>query len=245
MQTIRLLIAFQGTHYAGWQSQLNGKTRQELFEKHLSRILKEKIVLHGSSRTDSGVHAKGFVAHFKTKNPLSEEKIKDALNFYLPKDVVVLSAKKAPNSFHARFDAKHKTYQYEIWNHPTRPAYDKAPFVLWVAQRLDVPKMQKAAKYLIGKHDFNAFRDSGEEERKTVKHIKSLSIRKEGSSIWIRITADGFLKHMVRVIAGTLIEVGRHKITPQAIPGILASKDRRKAGPTAKSLGLTLLKVQY
>ena len=245
MRTVRLLIAFQGTHYDGWQSQRNNKTLQELFEKHLSRILKEKTVLHGSSRTDSGVHAKGFCAHFKTRNSLSEDKIKDALNYYLPRDIVVLSAKKAPDSFHARFDAKHKTYQYEIWNHRTRPAYDKAPFVLWVTQKLDVSKMQKAAKYLVGRHDFNAFRDSGDEERKTVKRIKSISVRKDGPSILIRVTADGFLKHMVRVIAGTLIEVGRHKITQQGILNILLSKDRRQAGPTAKSLGLTLIRVQY
>ena len=245
MRTVKVLIAFQGTHYAGWQSQRNGKTLQEIFETILTKIFKEKINIHGSSRTDAGVHAKGFVAHFKTKSALSDPKIKNALNYYLPRDIVVLSAKTETDSFHARFSAKSKTYQYEIWNHRTRPTYDKAPYVLWVTPKLDVRAMRKAAKFLIGRHDFNSFRDSGEEERKTVRTLKRLTISKKGVSIILKITGDGFLKHMVRVIAGTLIDVGRKKMLPETIPVILKSKNRRLAGPTAKALGLTLLKVHY
>ena len=245
VRNIRLFIAFQGTHYAGWQSQRNGKTLQEIFEASLAKILKEKTVLHGSSRTDAGVHAKAFVAHFKTKTYLTDSKIKDALNHYLPKDVVVLSAKTTEDSFHARFDAAFKTYQYEIWNHRTRPAFDKAPFALWMTQKLDVKLMRKGAKALLGKHDFNAFRDSGKEERQTVKTLKRLVITRKSQTILIKITGDGFLKHMVRIIVGTLIDVGRKKIPPQKIPAILRSGDRRLAGPTVKSHGLTLLKVTY
>lgn len=240
-----LRVAFQGTHYMGWQSQRSGKTIQEIFEACLNKIFKEKINIYGSSRTDAGVHAKGFVAHFKTKSGLSDTQIKNALNHYLPSDIVVLSAKTAPDSFHARFCAKSKTYQYEIWNHRTRPAYDKALYVLWTTQRLDVRLMRRAAKFLVGKKDFDAFRDSGEEKRNTVRTLKRLTISQKGALITIQITADGFLKHMVRVIAGTLIEVGRKKMLPKAIPAILKSKNRRLAGPTAKSLGLTLLKVHY
>ncbi len=245
MRTVKLIIAFQGTHYLGWQSQRNGRTLQEIFETHLSKIFKEKITLHGSSRTDAGVHAKGFAAHFKTKSSLSDNSIKNALNYYLPNDVIVLSAKTMPNSFHARFSAKSKTYQYEIWNHRTRPIYDKAPFVLWATQKLNVARMRKAGGFLIGRHDFNAFRDSGEEERKTIRTIRRLVISQKGYSILIKITGDGFLKHMVRVIAGTLIEVGRKKISPETILTILKSKNRRLAGPTVKPFGLTLLKVQF
>ena len=245
MRTVRLLIAFQGTHYLGWQSQRNGKTVQELFESRLARILKEKVNIHGCSRTDAGVHAKGFVAHFKTKSPLPDAKIKDALNFYLPKDIVVLSSSTARDEFHARFSAKSKTYQYEIWNQRTRPVYDKAATVLWVTQKLDVSSMRKAAKFLIGRHDFNAFRDSGEEERQTIKTVKRLVISRKNHAIQIKITADGFLKHMVRVIVGTLIEAGRKRITPGTIPTILKSKNRRHAGPTVKPQGLTLLKATY
>ena len=244
-RTVKLCIAFQGTHYAGWQSQRNGKTLQEIFETHLSRILKEKTNVHGSSRTDAGVHARGFVAHFKTKNSIRDAKIADAMNHYLPKDVVVLSAKTVSDSFHARFSAKSKTYEYEIWNQRTRPIFDKAPFVLWLTHRLDITRMRKAAKYLIGKRDFNAFRDSGQEERQTIKTVRRLTIKREGPSVKIRITGDGFLKHMIRVIVGTLIEVGRKKMPPEAVAAILKSKTRRLAGPTAKAHGLTLLKVHY
>ena len=245
MRTIRLKIAFQGTHFLGWQSQRNGKTLQELFETLLAKIFREKIILHGSSRTDSGVHARGFVAHFKVKSALSDRKIKDALNFYLPQEVVVLSAKTAPDSFHARFHAKSKTYQYEIWNHRTRPVFDKAPFVLWVPPKLDVIAMRRAAKPLVGKHDFSAFRDSGEEERSAVRNIKSFSISRRGHLITIKVAGDGFLKHMVRIIVGTLISIGRGKLPIKHTISLLESKDRKKSGPAAKSQGLTLLQVRY
>ena len=245
MRTVRLLIAFQGTHYLGWQSQRNGKTLQELFESHLHRLFKEKINLHGSSRTDSGVHARGFVAHFRVKSALSDRKIKDALNHFLPRDVVVLSAKTMADSFHAQYHAKSKTYQYEIWNHRTRPVYDKASFVLWLPPKLDVAPMRRAARCFVGKHDFSAFRDSGETEKSAVRNIKSLSVRRQGHQIIIRVTGDGFLKHMVRIIVGTLIEVGRSKLSIKDTISLIKSKDRKKSGPTAKSHGLTLLKVSY
>jgi tRNA pseudouridine38-40 synthase len=245
MRHIKLQIAFEGTHYAGWQSQRNSKTIQEIFESRLTKIFKEKINIHGSSRTDAGVHAKGFVAHFKTESRLSDRKIKDAINYYLPRDIVVLSAKTMPDTFHARFSAKSKTYQYEIWNQRTRPAYDKAAHVLWIPKKLSIRAMKEAARFFVGKQDFNAFRDSAPEPKKTIRTIKQLAISRQGPSIRIKVTADGFLKHMVRIIAGTLIEVGRKKIPPSAILSILKSKTRCLAGPTAKPQGLTLLKVRY
>ena len=245
MRTIKLVIAFQGTRFEGWQSQKNGKTLQEVFEKHLAQILKEKTDLVSSSRTDSGVHARGMAAHFLTKSRLPDAKIQAALNHYLPEDVVVLSAKTVPASFHARYGAKYKIYEYVIWNSRVRPAYDLAHFCLWHTQRLDPSKMRKAAKHLLGKHDFSSFRDSGDEEKDPVRNIHSILIRKSGKTVRIQIRANGFLRHMVRVIAGTLIEVGRGKIAPEQVMPILRSKDRRKAGPTAKAQGLTLLRVQY
>ena len=245
MRTVKLLIAFQGTHYHGWQSQRTGKTLQELFEKHLTRIFAEKINLHGSSRTDSGVHARGFVAHFKVKSTLSDRQVRDALNYYLPQEVVVLSAKTVPDSFHARFNARSKTYQYEIWNHRRRPVFDKAPFALWLPPKLDVGKMRRAARCLVGKHDFSAFRASGEEEKNAVRQIKSLIISRKGHLISIRVSGDGFLKHMVRIIVGTLIHIGRGKLPIGHMISLLESKDRKKSGPTAKSHGLTLVKVSY
>jgi len=245
MRTVKLVIAFQGSRYDGWQSQLTGKTLQEVFEKQLARILTEKTNLTSSSRTDSGVHARGLVAHFKTKSALPDFKLQAALNYYLPEDVLVLSAKTMPSDFHARYHAKSKTYEYLIWNSRTRPAYDLAPYCLWHGGPLDVAKMRQAARVLVGKHDFSAFRDSGDEEKDPVRTIYAIVIRKTGPKVSIRVRGNGFLRHMVRIVAGTLIQAGRHKLTIEDIKSGLASKNRKKTGPTSKALGLTLLKVQY
>lgn len=245
MRTVKLVLAFQGTHYDGWQSQRTGRTLQELLEKHLARILKEKTDLVSSSRTDRGVHARGMAAHFRTKAKLPDAKIKDALNYYLPQEVVILSAKTVSSGFHARFLAKAKTYEYLIWNHRTRPQYDLAPYCLWFSPRLDLGKMRKAAQYLVGKHDFSAFRDSGDDERNPMRQIFSILIRKQGQKVSLCIRANGFLRHMVRVIVGSLLEVGRGKLPIGHIETALMAKDRRKSGPTAKATGLTLLKVHY
>ncbi len=245
MRTVKLVIAFQGTHYDGWQSQRTGKTLQEIFEKQLARILTEKTHLTSSSRTDSGVHARGLVAHFKTKSTLTDTKLQAALNYYLPEDVLVLSAKTVTNDFHARYHAKSKTYEYLIWNSRTRPIYDLASYCLWHGGAMNINKMRKAARLLVGKHDFSAFRDSGDDEKDPVRTIYSILIRKTGSKVSIRVRGNGFLRHMVRILAGTLIQAGRGKATPESVQTALLSKNRKLSGPTSKALGLTLLKVQY
>lgn len=246
MRTVRLLIAFQGTHYEGWQSQKSGRALQDLFEKHLARILKEKVSVISSSRTDSGVHARGLVAHFRTRSKLPDDKIQDALNFYLPPDVVVRSAKTAASRFHARFDARGKTYEYLLWNDRVRPAYDLAPYCLWYPSKLSLPKMRRAARCLLGRHDFSAFRDSGgDKEQNPVRRLDSILISKQGPQIRIRVKGNGFLRHMIRVLVGSLLEVGRSKLSIKDIESALASRDRRKSGPTAKAHGLTLLEVSY
>jgi tRNA pseudouridine38-40 synthase len=244
-RTVKLVIGFEGTRYEGWQSQRKeGKTIQEVFERALYTIFEEKTNLVSSSRTDSGVHALGLVAHLKTKNPLPDDKLKAALNFYLPKDIVVFSVKTVRSTFHARFKAKSKLYRYDIWHSKTRPLFE-APFVFWYPHPLSINLMRKAAAPLVGKHDFNAFKDRGDEKLSTVRHIHSIRIKKVKEIIRIEITANGFLRHMVRIIVGTLIEAGRKRIKPKQIQQILLSKDRSKAGPTAKALGLTLVKVNY
>jgi len=244
LRIIRLIIGFQGTRYEGWQSQKKGNTVQEIFEKHLDKILKEKVDLISSSRTDSGVHALGLVAHFQTRSKLPDPKIKQALNFYLPRDMVVHSAKTMSHGFHARYHAKSKIYRYEIWNRPTRPLFE-APFVLWVPRALNVPLMKKAAALIKGRRDFSAFHDKGDDKKSFVRTVKRLSVNKTKGVICIEIEADGFLRHMVRVIVGTLIEVGRKKIPSQKIKAAFQSKLRSNAGPTAKAHGLTLVKVKY
>ena len=244
MRTLRLIIGFEGTRYEGWQDQKKGNTVQEIFEKFLKKILKEDVGLISSSRTDSGVHALGLTAHFKTKSALPDQKIKQALNFYLPKDIVVHSARTMPADFHARYHAKSKVYLYEIWNKPTRPLFE-APFVLWVPRPLDASLMKRAAAFFKGRHDFSAFHDKGDEKKSFVRTLKRLTVQKTNGVIRVEVEGDGFLRHMVRVIVGTLVEVGRKKLSPKSIPQILLSKDRSKAGPTAKPHGLTLVRVRY
>ena len=244
MRTVRLVIGFQGTRYEGWQSQKKGNTVQEIFEKHLKKILKEDTCLISSSRTDSGVHALGLAAHFRTSSKLPDPKIKQALNFYLPRDMVVYSAKTVLQGFHARYHAKSKVYRYEIWNQSTRPLFE-APFVLWVPRALSAALMKKAAAHIKGRHDFSAFHDKGDDKKSFIRTVKRLSVKKTKGILCVEIEANGFLRHMVRVIVGTLIEVGRKRLVPHKIQEILHSKDRSKAGPTAKAHGLTLIKVRY
>jgi tRNA pseudouridine38-40 synthase len=243
-KTIKLVIGFDGTRYEGWQSQLNGKTIQEVFEKILKKIFSEPTPITGSSRTDSGVHALGMAAHFKTKSPLGDREIKKALNFYLPKDILVHSALTVSPGFHARFHAKSKLYRYDIWNSATRPLFE-APYVLWYPYRLNARLMARAARHLKGKHDFRAFCNNEEEKDNCIRVIKRITVTKDRQLIRVSLEANGFLKHMVRIIVGTLIEVGRGKIKPDAVRDILHSKDRKKAGPTARPYGLTLVKVAY
>jgi len=244
IRTVKLVIGFDGTRYEGWQSQKKGKTLQELFEKILEKILSEKTSLISSSRTDSGVHALGLVAHLKTKNRLPDQKLKDALNFYLPRDVVVFSAKTVKDGFHARYSAKSKLYRYDILTGSTRPLFE-ASRVLWHPRPLNVKDMRLAARHFIGKHDFCAFRNGDDEQKSTVRTVKRLTIHQSGGLVRIAIEADGFLRNMVRVIVGTLMDVGLRRLEPSSIPGILDSKNRKKAGPTAKAHGLTLMKVTY
>jgi tRNA pseudouridine38-40 synthase len=251
MRTVKLVLGFDGTRYEGWQSQRNpsrdsgsGNTLQEVFEKTLEKIFRRKTPVVGSSRTDSGVHALGFTAHFKTKSRIPDAALKRALNFYLPKDIVVFSVKTVPQSFHARFSAKSKVYRYAIWNSPTRPLFE-APFCLWVPYPLKVGLMRRAAVYFRGKHDFSSFWDKSDDPRNPVRTVKRVVIRVKSPLIRIEIEGDGFLRHMIRVMVGTLIEVGRRKIPPAAVREILAAKNRPKAGPTAKAQGLTLALVRY
>ncbi len=190
------------------------------------------------------MHAIALVAHFRTKSALPDAKIKAALNFHLPKDVLVREAKTVRPDFHARYGAKSKIYRYDIWTSDTRPLFE-APYVLWHPYILSVPLMKKAAVHINGKHDFKSFQDQGEERKTTTRTVKRLTVTQLPDRIRIEIEADGFLRHMVRVIAGTLIEVGRKRIAPEALPAILRSKDRKKAGPTAKAHGLTLVRVKY
>ncbi|MBL7156974.1 MAG: tRNA pseudouridine(38-40) synthase TruA [Candidatus Omnitrophica bacterium] len=241
-----LTIAYDGTRYAGWQIQKNAITIQEEIEKALKAILKEKVRLVAAGRTDSGVHAKAQVANFKAKKNFRPEKLQAALNSKLPKDMSIIKAKKVPVKFHSQFDAKSKLYRYTILSSRIddpflKPYYYKTPY------KLNIQAMKKEAKVLLGKHDFKSFqaKSSFSRIKSTVRTIKRIAIKKEKEFIHIDVEANGFLHNMVRNIVGTLIEIGRGYLPEGSMEKILYFRDRRKAGPTAHSKGLTLVRVRY
>ncbi len=244
MRTVKLIIAFNGTGFNGWQSQRNDHTVQEALEKAILKIFQTKIHVTSSSRTDSGVHARGLAAHFAVDTHLPDVKITKALNFHLPDSVAVLSAKTMPDDFHAQKNAKNKIYEYRIWNSYTRPIFE-APFVLWFKQSLDVGAMKKAARFLKGRHDFSAFQSYQDDRETSVRTLEKITVSKHDEEIRIRVKGDGFLRYMVRIMVGTLMDVGRKKIKPADVKAILQSRDRKKAGPTSRAMGLTLVKVNY
>jgi len=246
-RNIRLIIEYDGTNYCGWQVQSRNpskKSIQEVIERVLSKILREKIKLIASGRTDAGVHARAQVANFKTSSQLPIDKIQKALNGLLPDDISIHKAEIAPADFHSRFDAKSKTYRYTILNrrYPSALYRDTVYFCQYP---LNVSLMRKESRVLLGRHNFKSFRLTDKRERNPVRTIKKISVRKTAGSIEIDIEANGFLYNMVRSIIGTLIEIGRGKFPPGSMRRILLSKNRKFAGPTAPAKGLCLLKVSY
>lgn len=255
MKTIRLILAYDGTNYHGWQIQPNSISIQETIEKKISLITGETVNVLSAGRTDAGVHALGQVASFRTGSRHSADVFCRALNATLPDDIRVLSAEEAPDAFHPRFDAKSKIYTYLIANDA-----DISPFAVRYAAKitiqLDTNAMHAAAQHLLGRQDFSSFQASGCAAKTTVRTITECSVEAlegvgflglsiQGRFIRISIQADAFLRHMVRNIAGTLIEVGNGKRKADAVPGLLQKRDRSAAGPTAPACGLFLNRVFY
>lgn len=243
MRTIRLIIEYDGTRYAGWQIQPHKKTIQGCLQDVLRRVTQEKVDVIGASRTDSGVHALAQVAHVKTRSKIPCGKLLTALNGLLPEDISVKEVAEAKPAFHAQKRVKKKTYRYLIWNRRFRSALlkDRAWHV-WAP--LDLRAMRAAARRLAGRHDFSAFRGRLSGTKTSVRTIHDLRIRKS-DPIRIEIAGNGFLKYMVRNIVGTLVEVGKGRILPREMRKILRSKDRTKAGMTAPALGLYLVSIDY
>ncbi len=243
MNNIKLVIEYDGTNYVGWQQQKNGITIHGTLSKAIERVVLEEVTLLGSGRTDAGTHAVGQVANFQTESKIPANKLVQAINTYLPKDIVVRSAKKVPEKFHSRYSAKSKTYCYTILNSRIRSAVDRN-YCLHYSVPLDVEKMQRASKVLMGKHDFSTFK-SKSEVLSSVRTIMKLEIKKKGKLLTFTIEADGFLYKMVRSIVGTLLEVGKGKMTITEFKRIVKSGTRAKAGNTVAASGLCLLKVKY
>lgn len=253
MRNIKLVIEYDGTNYAGWQKQKNTRrTIQETIESVLTKILQKKINLISSGRTDAGVHAFGQTANFNTISKISAENIRKALNSLLPEDISISDARDVSLSFHARFSAKSKTYRYLILNQDY-PSALLRNYTHYFSHKLDLNKMRRAAKILLGRHDFAAFCASGSSVIGTTRTIKKISIRriryplcpKPYTLISLDITANGFLYNMVRSIAGTLLEIGERKAGPDLMGEILRTGKRNLLGPTAPARGLCLLKVTY
>ncbi|MFR2836478.1 MAG: tRNA pseudouridine(38-40) synthase TruA [[Clostridium] nexile] len=244
MKRIKLTIAYDGTNYCGWQVQPNGITVEEVVNKALKKLTGEDIQVIGASRTDSGVHALGNVAVFDTRTTIPPERISYALNQRLPEDIVIVKSEEVAEDFHPRYCDCSKTYEYHILN--TRiPIPTKRLTNYFVSYDLDVEKMRKAAGYLIGEHDFVSFCNVRTDVEDTVRTVTELEILKDGEEITIRISGNGFLYNMVRIIVGTLIRVGRGFYEPEKVKEILEAKDRKAAGVTAPPHGLILAEIRY
>jgi tRNA pseudouridine38-40 synthase len=244
VRNIKLVIAYEGTAYSGWQTQLNKATVQETIENAISTVMKQKIALTGSGRTDSGVHAYGQVANFKADTKIPEEKIKIALNANLPPDIRILDSVDVSPDFNSRFDALDKTYMYQIYNDSVaNPFYSR--YSCFVPQSLYIDKMEEALKLIVGTHDFKGFMASGSQSKTTERTVYDAKILKKGNLIKIYINGNGFLYNMVRIIAGTLIDIGKGLKDISCIEKALTDKDRTVLGQTAKPEGLFLLKVNY
>ena len=251
---VLLSVAYDGSAYHGWQLQPNGLTIEEVLNKNISELLGEDIQVEGASRTDAGVHALCNLAVFDTKTRIPADKLSYAINQRLPEDIVVTGSRQVPPDFHPRYVKTEKTYEYRIWNDRfANPLLERQSFFCFY--ELDLEKMQRAADYLIGQHDFASFCSVGSQAESTIREITAIAVKRDaalccgirpsmglegGSLVTIRVSGYGFLYNMVRIIAGTLLEVGKGKIEPEEVEHILSGRDRALAGPTAPAKGLVL-----
>lgn len=244
MKNIKLTIEFDGTNYCGWQKQPNDVSVQEVIEKGLEKITKESCKLNSSGRTDSGVHALNMIANFKTNSNILSEKFSHALNSILPKDIIIKNSIEVNEDFHSRYCSKGKKYRYLIFN-------SEFPSALYryrtchIRFNLDIKKMKEASNFFIGKHNFRAFTSSKADVKSYERIIEEIKISNKEKFISIDIVGNGFLYNMVRIIVGSLVDVGMGKINPIKVKEIIDSRDRNNAGKTMPAQGLYLIEVYY
>ena len=241
---VLLRVEYNGSKYCGWQRQKNGLSVQAVLAKAVFEVTGENSVMHGSGRTDAGVHAMGQAVHFDTHTSIPMDKLPVAINAHLPETVRVLSAREVPAGFNARFDAISKTYVYKMYCAPVSSPLREGLFA-FVHKRPNVDEMRRAAGYILGEHDFKVFQAAGGHVKSTVRRITSLVIEERGEEITFEVTGSGFLYNMVRIMVGTLYYVGIGKIAADDIPDILASGKRDRAGKTMPPEGLYLKEVVY
>lgn len=245
MQNFKLVIEYDGTGYHGWQRQKHHRTIQEEIETALRTMTRQRVTLHGSGRTDAGVHALGQVASFRCDTRLTAGTFLKGLNSLLADDIVIRSCETVSPDFHARFSARGKTYHYRILNRPLAVAIGRQ-YAWFIRSGLDTDAMQEAAAHLTGRHDFRAFEGAGSPRSHTVRHLREARFIAQGEGYsTFRISGDGFLRYMVRNIVGTLVETGTGKRSPEEFREVLRSGDRNLAGPTAPAHGLFLMHVNY
>lgn len=245
MRNFKMILQYEGTRYRGWQRQDSTEnTIQGKIERLLSIMCNHKVEVQGSGRTDAGVHAMGQVMNAHMETSMSPDEILAYMNQYLPEDIGVISVEEVPERFHSRLLAKEKTYIYRVINSSIPHVFDRR-YAYVVPEKLQIQLMKQAAAELVGTHDFAAFTSQKKTKKSTVRTIKEIQIEKSGDILTFTFTGDGFLYHMVRILVGTLLEVGLEKRSPYEMKQILASKDRERAGMLAPALGLTLLTVKY
>ncbi len=254
MRNFKVILQYEGTRYQGWQKQEStDNTIQGKLEALLSKMTGTKTEIQGSGRTDAGVHAVAQVANFHADTNKTPAEIMEYMNLYLPEDIAVINIEEVPERFHSRLNAKGKTYCYRVLNTITPHVFDRR-YVHVVEQPLDAAAMQRAAAYLVGTHDFKAFTSNKRSKKSTVRTIDSITIERTASGLFpddkmneIRFTfsGNGFLYHMVRILTGTLLEVGMHRRKPEEVAEILASGLRENAGELVPAKGLTLMEVRY
>lgn len=245
MYNYKLTIQYDGTRYRGWQVQGNtDQTIQGKLEGVLSRLTGQPVEVHGSGRTDAGVHALGQVANVKLPRPIEPSELLGELNRYLPADIGVIAAEPAPERFHARLNARSKTYRYRIWNSAIPNVLERS-YLYALPEALDVTAMERAAADLVGTHDFRSFCGLKRFKKSTVRTITDIAITQNGAEVRLEFTGNGFLMRMVRILAGTLVEVGLGQRDADTMPAVLAAQDRAAAGPALPAQGLALVRVEY
>ena len=244
MARLLLTLRYIGTRYCGWQVQPNGVSVQQTVQDAIERVTGVRAALTGCSRTDAGVHADAFCCTFDTASPLRGDKLAAALNAHLPMDIAVSDCREVADSFHPRYDAQGKRYRYRIWNAPARNPFWEGR-ALHVRRRLDAAQMAEIAAAYVGTHDFSAFCAAGSSVQDHVRTVRDCTVAREGELVTFSVTANGFLYNMVRIMVGTLLDMQSGRIPQDALPAILASGDRARAGATAPACGLYLDHVFY
>ena len=241
----KLKISYDGSRYFGWEHQPDRETIQGKIETVLARMVdKDMVDVIGAGRTDAGVHARAMIANVHLDTQMSPEEIRDYANRYLPDDIAILEVREAADRFHARYKAVGKTYQYTCFDGPVKPVFDRKYYTP-LDQELDVEAMQEAAHFLEGKHDYKSFCGNSRMKKSTVRIVDTITMRRRKGYVYLTFHGTGFLQNMVRIMSGTLIEVGLGRKRPEEVGEILEACDRKVAGPTAPAKGLCLLKVDY